>query len=74
MNVPQPWLDLLRRLMKAAPAPLCPGAGAILRISIYVAADGLPHGWTEPDVRSIEPRDCDLPPEVAIALDEHDVI
>ena len=71
MNVPQPWLDLLRRLMKAAPAP--GQRGAILRISIYVAA-GLPHGWTEPDVRSIEPRDCDLPPEVAIALDEHDVI
>ena len=57
-EIPQAWVNVLRRLMSVAPHP--GQASSIITMRILVNGNGLPCIWGRPSVQVIEPKSADV--------------
>lgn len=57
-DMPQEWVNVVRRLMSVAPRP--GQASSIITMRILVNGNGLPCIWGRPSVQVIEPKSADV--------------
>jgi hypothetical protein len=57
-DLPQEWVNVVRRLMSVAPRP--GQASSIITMHILVNVNGLPCIWGRPSVQVIEPKSADV--------------
>lgn len=57
-DLPQAWVNVMRRLMSVAPRH--GQASSIITIRILVNGNGLPCIWGRPSVQVIEPKSTDV--------------
>jgi len=68
-NLPQEWVNVVRRLMSVAPHP--GQASSIITLRILVNGNGLPCIWGRPAVQVIEPKSADVEGILSRFIAEH---